>query len=324
VDGSLVAAGSFRQGLLGPDLDLRYRKETRIGTLNLDYRLDAQYEGRAVSAQSLEIIDESHILEDGVVTFLDLPNVVRSSVVATDIFGTLLTEGIDYDLIQIGDFLQLRLHSPPGIIISSGDTVLVDYSAINNPSFQSWLLSQAAGARLELFRRRLALYYRYRGRRFPYAVGLPTPDLTDDHVLGLGLSLLRVQAGAEYEHHGSSLLPYDALRGHQSLSLPIGARSLLGLQGSESLIRFSGPRLSQGFLEVTARYDLSAGQYLSLSAAGGCRLQGESGEALRPLWSAQAGADFHRGLLTASAGYEFLGPLTGRDHLLSISLTRRF
>ena len=268
------------------------------------------------------IIDESHILPGFQGVFLDLPNVVLSSIVVSDEIGTPYLEGIDYALTEIGGFLQLTRSLGSGI--PDGGTVLVDYSAVNNPSFESVLLANAAGARLELFRQRLALYYRYRRRRFPYAAGQPALDLTDDHVLGLGLSLPRVQASAEYEHHGSSLLPYDALRGRQSLSLPIGNRSLLGLQGSESLIRFSGPRLSQGFLEVSARYNLSAGQHLDLSAAGGCRLQGETAAALRPLWSAQAGADFHRGLLTASAKYAFLGPLTGQDHLLSLSLTRRF
>ena len=320
LDGSFTAASTFRQVLLGPDLGLQYKKKIRPGTLRLDYRLDTQYEDRRVSALTVSITDEQHVLEDGVVTLLDLPKVIRSSIRVTNESGTeVYLEGIHYSLTEIGDRIQLLRES-----LASLTVVLVDYSATSDPSFQSFQLAQAGGVHFELLEQRLSLYYRYAGRRYPSAIPALSPEVTDDHRLGLGFNLPPVRASAEYQHHGSSVLPYDVLRGQQSLALPIGGRSLLSLQGSESLVRFAARGLSQGFLEATARYNLSAGQYLALSAAGGCRLQAETGKSTQPLWSAQAGLDFRRGLLTASAEYSFLGPLSGGDHALCIALTRRF
>ena len=170
--------------------------------------------------------------------------------------------------------------------------MLVDYSATSDPSFQSFQLAQAAGVHFELLEQRLSLYYRYAGRRYPSAIPALSPEVTDDHRLGLGFNLPPVRASAEYQHHGSSVLPYDVLRGQQSLALPIGGRSLLSLQGSESLVRFAARGLSQGFLEATARYNLSAGQYLALSAAGGCRLQAETGKSTAAPVERPGGAGF--------------------------------
>jgi hypothetical protein len=329
VDGSLTSASSYRQAILGPDLDLAYRKNIRIGYLKLDYRLDTRFEDRAVSAQTVSIANESHILEDTQITFLDRSPVDRDSIRVTDATGTVVyLLNLDYTVTEIAGRIQLRRVASGAI--PNGGTVLVDYTVTNDPSFQSFLLAQTAGVRFELFEQLLSIYYRYRGSRHPYSVSAQplALELTDDHLLGLAFNLPPLQASAEYEHHGSSLLPHDALRGRQGLSLSIGRHSRLGLQGTEGFIRFASRNLSQGFLELTGRYSLSAGRYLTLSAAGGYRLQAETGRELSSLWSARAGLDFQRGLLLLATDYEYLGRAGGggarQDHALSISLTRRF
>ena len=320
LDGSFTTASSFRQGTVGPDLQLQYTKKIRPGTLKLDYRLDTRYEDRQVSVQTASITDERHTLQDGVVTLLDLSNVIPSTISVTDVSETIVyAEDLDYSITVIGDRVQLRR-----LLLPNNTEVLVDYSATNDPSFQSFLLAQAAGARVELFEQRLSLYYRYRGSRYPQATPGFSLEVADEHLVGVGFNLPPVVASAEYQHHGSSTLAHDALRGQQSLALPLGGCSLLSLQGSESLVFFPVQGLSQGFLEVTARYNLSAGRFLGASAAGGWRLQTETGRPAQSLWSAQAGLDFRRGLLAASAKYNFLGPLPGGDHALTIAVTRRF
>ena len=259
---------------------------------------------------------------DGIVevALLVLPNVIASTIVVTDASGVVVyVENVDYTVTVLGDRVQLRRLGLP-----NNSEVLVDYSAVNDPSSQSLQLAQAVGARFELFDQHLAVYYRYQGSRYPYATPGLSLELIDEHLLGVDFELPPVEAGAEYEHHGSSVLPYDALRARQGLALSLGDRSRLSLQGSESLVHFAVQGLSQGFLEATARYDLSAGRFLSLSAAGGYRLQAETGRAPQPLWSAQAGLLFRRGRLTASAQYSFLGQVPGGDHALTIALTRGF
>jgi hypothetical protein len=202
LDGSFTAASTFRQVLLGPDLGLQYKKKIRPGTLRLDYRLDTQYEDRRVSALTVNITDEHHVLEDGVVTFLDLPKVIRSSILVTDESGTqVYLEGIHYSLTEIGDRIQLLRESLANLTV-----VRVDYSATSDPSFQSFQLAQAGGVHFELLEQRLSLYYRYAGRRYPSAIPALSPEVTDDHRLGLGFNLPPVRASAEYQRHGSSLL----------------------------------------------------------------------------------------------------------------------
>jgi hypothetical protein len=327
LDASLTTASAYRQTTLGPDLDLRYRKQIPIGRLTLDYRLDTQLEDREVDARTVSIVDERHVLEDGVVTLLDFPRVDRLSIFVTDESGTqVYLVDIDYMVTEIAGRTQLR--RIPGRGIPDAGRVLVDYAVTSDPSFRSFLLSHSAGLRCDLFDQKLALYYRYRSQRYPYSVAAEalSLDAVDDHVVGLALNLPPLACSAEYEHHGSSILPYDALRAQQDLSLPVAERSLIALQGVESLTHFSATDLSQGFVEVVARYSVSPAESLALSLAGGYRLQTETDTDARSLWSAQAGLDFRRGLLQAAARYEFLGAIIegNQDHSLLLSLTRQF
>jgi hypothetical protein len=206
---------------------------------------------------------------------------------------------VDYELLLIGDRTQLRRILSGAI--GNGQEVLVDYLTSSGGSFEQLALGQTAGTRLELFEEALGLYYRYQRNRQPQETSL---DRLDQHLLGISLELAPVSLGAEYEHYGSALLPYDGLRFQQGLSLPLGGRSLLTVQGAQSFLKLRETGAMQNQLELQAQYGLALGSFASLSAAAGYRRQAETGAPALSLWTAKAGLGFRRGALAASLDYE--------------------
>ena len=326
--GTLTTATGYNQSIIGPDLDMRYKKNIGIGFLNLSYTLNPDFEDRQTSAQSFHVAGERHVLQDGTVTFLDYPCVDPSAIVVTDEAGIVVyTASVDYSVTTVNGKLQIR--RLPGGRIANAAAVLVDYTAASDPSFQHLALSQEAGVRLALFSDSLSLSYRYRRRRYPSMSGAPpqTLESIDDHLAGLALDLPPLAASAEYEHHGSSALPFDSLRTQQGLSWPFAPGSLVSLQGVQSFVWFA-PGQVQSFLEVVARCRLAPTQSLDVSVAGGYRLQGDAGSSSpSSVWSAEAGLDFHQGALKLTAGYRFTGPgnvASLWDHSLFVTMAREF
>jgi hypothetical protein len=148
----------------------------------------------------------------------------------------------------------------------------------------------------------------------------------DQHLLGVSLDLAPLSLGAEYEHYGCALLPYDALRFQQSLSLPIAGRSLLTVQGAQSFLRLRETGAMQNQLELQAQYGLSLGDFATLTAAAGYRRQDETGTPLLSLWTAKAGFGYRWGALSGALDYELRASATsGTDnwnHTARLSLAR--
>jgi hypothetical protein len=326
VHGALTAASSYDQGIIGSDLQVRYKKNIGIGFLHLDYALDPVFEDWRASARSFSVAGERHVLRDAIVTFLDYPCADPSAIVVTDDAGIVAyTAGVDFTVTDAGGRLQLRRLS--GGRIPDASAVLVDYPATSDPSFQRVALSQEAGVRLAFLSDSLSLSYRYKRRRYPFTSGAVPQnlELIDDHQAGLTLDFAPITGSIEFEHSGSSTVPYDSLRMQEGLSWPITPSALVSVQGVQGFVWFA-PEQVQSFLEVVARFGLDATQSLGLSVAGGCRIQGDAGSAPPPAaWSAEAGLAFHQGALKLDAGYRFTGPGNVSslwDHSLFISMTR--
>jgi hypothetical protein len=321
--GQLTAAADYRQAGLAPSLDLAYRKKIRGGYLSLSYDLAASWDRRESSSAQTGVLDETHTLTDGRLELLAYPEVDPGSVVVTDTAGAVTyVPGVDYELLMIGDRTQLRRIFSG--VIGNGQEVLVDYLTSSGGSFEQLALSQTAGTRLELFEEALGLYYRYHRNRQPQEE--TSLDRLDQHLLGISLDLAPVSLGAEYEHYGSALLPYDGLRFQQGLSLPIGGRSLLTVQGAQSFLRLRETGAMQNQLELQAQYGLALGSFATLSAAAGYRRQAETGAPVLFLWTAKAGLGFRRGALSASLDYELrVSDTSGTgnwNHTARLSLAR--
>jgi hypothetical protein len=326
IHGALTSASSYDQGIIGSDLQVRYKKNIGFGFLHLDYSLDPVYEDWTASARAFSVAGERHVLRDATVTFLDYPCADPSAIVVTDDAGIVAyTAGVDFTVTDVSGRLQLRRLS--GGRIPDAAAVLVDYPATSDPSFQRVALSQEAGIRLAFLSDSLTLSYRYKRRRYPFTSGAVAQnlELIDDHKAGLALDFAPLTGSIEFEHSGSSTVPYDSLRMQEGLSWPITPTALLSVQGVQGFVWFAPERV-QSFLEVVTRFGLDATQSLSMSVAAGCRLQGDAGSAPpSAAWSAEAGLAFHQGALKLDAGYRFTGPGNVSslwDHSLFVSMTR--
>ncbi len=327
--GGLTQAPDYREGSLGPGLDLLYRKRISFGYLNLDYGAGADWRSRQAEAAAIHILDERLRLSDGTVTFLTNPGVESASIVVTDAAGTTVyAPGVDYTVAEVAG--RTRVSRLPTGSIPNGAEVLVDYTAATDPSFAYVALAQTAGLRFDLLEEKLALYYRFRSELYPAAAGLHAASLerVANHTLGASLIFQPLSCSAEYERHGSSLSPYQALRFQENLSLPIAGRSLLAVQGSQNLVWFRDSGERQGFLDLLARYDYSLWESAVLYAGAGYRLQSGTEAERQSLWLARAGFDFKRGRLAFALGYEFKAsswPGDGQwNHTLSAWLKRGF
>jgi len=126
----------------------------------------------------------------------------------------------------------------------------------------------------------------------------------DQIVVGASLGLAPVEASAEYEHYASSLVPYDALRLAQNLTLPFLGRTLLTVTGAESFLQLQEAAL-QTQLDLQAQFQAAVGEFTAVSAGAGYRQQDDSAGTPFPQWVLKAGVNVHWGLLTGSLGYEF-------------------
>ncbi len=328
INGMLTSATSYRQAVFGPDLSVDYRKKTSIGLLNLNYALAADRDDRQSQSPTINVVGESQVLADGTVTLLSTPYADSASVSVTDAGGTVLyVVGVDYTLTAIDTRLELR--RVPGGRIANGATVLVSYTAASPGNWQSLTLGQTAGVRLEALGGLLGLSYRYHWVRYPVAGGaISSMEIVDDHQAGISLELPGVSCSLDYQHYGSSLLPYDALRLEQTLSLPIAAVHLVSLQGVQSLVWFPTQAQPQRFFEVVGHYSWAIGEAAAVSVGAGYRLQADPGAAAITTWSAEAGFDYNFAGMKFSLGYQFHLPSNGgipqQDHTITATLVRAF
>lgn len=107
---------------------LNYRKLTGLGVLSAGYARTIDRVERIGVDGTQEIIDEALTITFSDFEFLETADVIPGSIVVTDRSGnTTYVEGFDYEVEFRGRRAGIRIL--PGGLISSGETVLVDYRA---------------------------------------------------------------------------------------------------------------------------------------------------------------------------------------------------
>ena len=112
-----------------------YNKNSLYGAkVNAGARLSYQRTDRDSMSGLIDVIDESHIVPLSGAILLGRRFIVTSSIVVTDSAGSVTyIEGTDYTTFSVdGDFTQLQI--VPGGRISTGDNILVSYSAEQLPT----------------------------------------------------------------------------------------------------------------------------------------------------------------------------------------------
>jgi hypothetical protein len=189
-----------RENIYDGNLDLRYRRKIPRGFINLRADLDYRFTERdGFEGSSIQVTNESHVLETGVETLLDNQNVDLNSIVVTDVTGTILyIENVDYTVQEVDSFTRIS-RTVVGAI-ANGQTVLVDYRFLSDPDFNDSVFGQAYDIQLYLWNA-LNLRYSYLRTDQNIVSGTPPENTVDDraHAAEIRLDLGWTDTRFRYE-----------------------------------------------------------------------------------------------------------------------------
>ena len=172
--------------IYGGLLDLGYNRRIPGGHLYINLSNEYEVFDRDVVERLSQITDESHVLTAGTVTLLNKENIDIGTIIVTDPSRTIIyVDGIDYRVTVIER--STRISRLPLGAIPDGGGVLVSYSYISNPSYDSGLYTQAYDARLFLWSA-LTLSVRYHSTGERLLSGVPPENSSDSESWGAGLN----------------------------------------------------------------------------------------------------------------------------------------
>jgi hypothetical protein len=252
----------------------------------------------------LQVINEPHTLTDGIVTFLNQPEVILPSVVVTDPSGLIIYRPVlDYRLQPNGDLVQIQ--RVPGSTIVNGGSIRVSYQAVVQPSDSFTTLANQFGFRLDLFNNLIGLYARVNLVDNRGGESMVLQDI-NDKVVGTDVTWRWLRAGAEYQDYDSNLAPFTAARLYQTLSFDLGpeANSTLSFNFSQSWTTYEDAT-EQATYEFISRFRMRFTSYFFWNAEGGVHLNRGPGFD-QTLWVARTGLEYSRGQLAVTLGYDYL------------------
>lgn len=173
----------------GGNLNLGYQRRIPGGLINASLGQDYRVTKRSVGEVFVQVVNESHQLATGEVTLLDNRNVDLSSILVSNADGSIIyVEDVDYTLELIGS--SVRIIPTAFGAIAEGDTVLVNYSYLSNPAYDSSTYGQSYGIGFYLWSA-WRVNYRYAHSQQDFISGTP-PDVLAEytrHTLDTDLSL---------------------------------------------------------------------------------------------------------------------------------------
>jgi len=179
--------------------DIDYRRRTAWGRLFAGVGYDLAHEEQSSTERSRQVLNEEYTLVDGNEPQLEHGNVDSTSIIVTDNTGfTVYIEGVDYNIIQFGNFT--RLFRIPGGAITNGGIILVDYSYMFSPNLEFDIKGSSANIRFDSVKN-VSLFYRYSRSNEDFLSGIPNGFLEDHkrHIAGVNYSSGGFSLGEEYE-----------------------------------------------------------------------------------------------------------------------------
>jgi hypothetical protein len=250
---------------------------------------------------TLSVINESHVLKDTAVTFLNNPRVLTTTILVTGPNGVpSYVNGVDYRVIAHGELTEIQ-RVFTSVNLSDGATILVSYQSdsLYTSSFET--LNGSAQLRLDLFNH-IGLYGRINSvdnNAPPQALAETLTDL----VGGADISWRWLRAGAEYEDYDSNFTRYTAARFFQTFSLQLGETSHLGLNFNQIFYRYASNQ-QQTQYQCLGLFNTQVSSWLSWNVEGGYYYQDALG-AQQNLVAARTSLNFAWGKLTFKAGYQY-------------------
>ncbi len=173
--------------IYGAGLNVNYGKEIPWGRFNINTRHNYNINKRDITANFIQVIDESITLTTWAITLLENENADIGSIVITDTTGTILyLRDIDYRITEIDSFV--RISRIPFGGINDDDTVLVNYRYLSNPAFDYSTFSQSYKINLKLWSA-WRIHYSFSHSKQRFLSGIPPDRLTDGTIHTAGTEL---------------------------------------------------------------------------------------------------------------------------------------
>ncbi len=255
-------------------LGLDYRKRIPRGVISLFYEFDRRHNNRDNQPVTLRIVNERHVLADGLFVLLDNPLVNPNSVEVTDESGSIIyQQNFDYIIISRGSFLEIQ--RLPGGQIADGSTVFVDYSTSQQTSYRFDTFGNRFGASVSLFKNIVEIYFR--GVEQDYnniaAVNFRILKTVTERVYGGRFSSGWATGGVEWDNYNSNIIPYQSLRYFLTLARNFAGKANISVTGNRRNYTLKNPQEKQTFSDLSARFIYQLNRSSRINIDGGYRFQ---------------------------------------------------
>ena len=297
------------------------------GVLTLGYSGRYDRQNRQASGQFLPVVNESHVLTDGVTTYLNQPFVQVATVVVTDPSGTLpYQDGLDYQLVAHGPLTEIRRIASLTSRIPNGAAVLVDYTATLQPSANYDVVANALNFRIDFLHNHYGIYGHWSLIDYTGAQQLVLRT-TDSKAIGLDTTWQWFHASAEYETSASNLSPYDSYRLSETAQWQPFACANLSLNLDQTWTTFRDTHRNDTLYGAVCRSQFRLPYNVNWFAEGG--IHSETGAGFQQeIKSARTGLDWAAGKLTLKLDYQYSTQSHYADmserHLLTFRVRRSF
>lgn len=267
---SVIDEDDFEEYYYGPRLDLDYRKNVPGGRFSAGWGLLYRVTDREVNYNTTEentrrIVGENITLSDGARIFLENANVVMSSIVVKDNERRVLTENVDYRLIQRGSLIEIRRVGLP-----NNSSLHVDYEYAISPDITYTTLANTFYARYDL-RQFFTLYYHFFDTDYHLTDGYVRDDranfLADEksNLYGAEVKWRWFFFNAEYEDDSSDLIPFEATRYNGRFQINPTPSSLFSINANHTDNDFKKERGDLTYDSVYANYTAQIGRRTNTS-----------------------------------------------------------
>ena len=236
---SVIDEDDFEEYYYGPRLDLDYRKNVPGGIFSAGwgfmYRVtDRDIEYRANEDNTRRIFNEIITLIDGMRVVLSNTNILASSIVVKNGERRILTEGVDYRVVERGNIIEIRR-----VGITNNSTLHVDYDYAVSPDLTYTTLGNTLYLRYDL-KQFFTLYYSLNHIDYHLRSGYVRDDTvnflsdTKSNTYGAEVKWRWFFFNAEYEDDTSDLIPFEAVRFNGRFQINPTTSTLLSINGDHT------------------------------------------------------------------------------------------
>jgi hypothetical protein len=240
VYGSHEHSETMTEDIEGFALAENYRKRIPWGTLTVDLGGGYSVTDDRTRPGLNTVVNESQTLTDGVITFLDNPNVVLSTVVVTNTSGS-ITYHLTLDYVLIPHGILTEIQRVPSGSIPNGTTVYVSYQYQSSLPVEYGTRDLHGRVTLDLFDH-LSLYVNRQSTENSLISGTNVGQLQnlEETLFGTSIRWAPATVRAEHEIYDSSLTPYVSNMVSLDIAAPLGGTQRLGANATYRHVTFTG------------------------------------------------------------------------------------